>query len=85
MKNETEQIQAASKEAVYNFLVEYMMENCYAPSIREICAATYLSSTSTVHSHLQALEDEGRIKMKANTSRAIKLAGYKFVKTEESA
>ncbi|MCI9127678.1 MAG: LexA repressor [Eubacterium sp.] len=72
-----------SKELVYDFLVNYITENLYAPTIREICEGTYLSSTSSVAHHLSVLEEEGKIEIKGNSSRAIKLVGYKFVKTED--
>lgn len=73
----------SSKEKVYNFLVKFITENLYAPTIREICEGTYLSSTSSVYNHLCKLEEEGRIEIKGNSSRAIKLVGYKFVKVED--
>lgn len=82
MKNQTESTKS-SKEIVYDFLVEFITENLYAPSIREICDGTYLSSTSSVYSHLCKLEEEGKIEIKAYSPRAIKLVGYKFVKAED--
>ena len=72
-----------SKELVYKFLVKFITENLYAPTIREICQGTYLSSTSSVAHHLSVLEKEGKIEIKGNSSRAIKLVGYKFIKVED--
>ena len=72
-----------SKELVYDFLVKFITENLFAPSIREICEGTYLSSTSSVAHHLSVLEKEGKIEIKGNSSRAIKLVGYKFIKVED--
>ena len=43
------------------------------PTVREICAATGIKSTSTVHSILSILEDEGYIVRDAKSSRAIRL------------
>ena len=82
MDQEVEQAQITTKERVYNFLVEYIQKNGYAPSIREICAGTYLSSTTSVYNHLLTLEDEGKIEMKRNSPRAIKLVGYEYRKVK---
>lgn len=71
------------KERVYNFVVRYIKKNGYAPSVREICAGTNLSSTSSVYMHLLKLEDEGKIEMKrGNSPRAIRVAGYEYRKME---
>ena len=45
------------------------------PSVREICAATGLKSTSTVHAHLKALENLGYISRDAGLNRAIHIEG----------
>lgn len=74
-----------TRQRVYDFLVEFMTENGYAPSVREICVGTGLKSTESVYNRLLKLEDEGKIEIKKGYSpRAIKLVGYKFVKVEES-
>lgn len=82
MGKETGQVQITTREMVYKFLVEFIKKNGYSPSIREICAGTYLSSTASVCNHLLTLEDEGKIKMKGNTFRSISLVGYEFRKVE---
>ena len=60
------------QEAVYNFLVK-KMQNGIPPSVREICAATGIKSTSTVHAILNILEEPGYIQRDAKYSRAIRL------------
>ncbi|MBQ3079036.1 MAG: transcriptional repressor LexA [Clostridia bacterium] len=45
----------------------------YPPSVREICAAVGLKSTSTVHAHLNRLEEEGYIRRDATKPRAMEL------------
>lgn len=45
------------------------------PTVREICAATGLRSTSTVAGILNALEQQGYIERDGGSSRAIRLAG----------
>lgn len=45
------------------------------PSVREICAALQIKSTSTVHKYLKELEDDGYIVREENLNRAIRLPG----------
>lgn len=80
MDNAAKQPKVSSRESVYGFLVHYIKENGFAPSVKEISIGTGLRSTCTVHNHLLKLEDEGRIEMKRNSPRAIKLAGYEYRK-----
>ncbi len=55
---------------VYNFLVKKSAQG-YPPSVREICDATGIKSTSTVHAVLSALEDAGYIKRDRYHSRGL--------------
>ena len=71
------------REQIYKFIIEFMKKNGYAPSVKEICIGTDISSTTNVYTHLLKLEDEGKIKMKRKTTRAIKVIGYQFVKMED--
>ncbi|GFI15296.1 LexA repressor [Lachnospiraceae bacterium] len=82
MEKEIEQTQITTQEMVYNFLIEFIKKNGYPPSLREICTGTHLSSTSSVHNHLLALENEEKIKMKPNSPRALKVIEFQFVKME---
>ena len=64
------------QQAVYNFLVKQMSSG-FPPTVREICSATGIKSTSTVHAVLSVLEDEGYIVRDPKNSRAIRLdMGY---------
>ena len=51
------------REEILRFLTQFVAENGYAPSVREICAAVGLQSTATVHYHLGALREAGLIEM----------------------
>ncbi len=62
----------ASQEKVYKYLVQ-KMQNGIPPTVREICTATGIKSTSTVHAILNALEKYGYILRDAKYSRAIRL------------
>lgn len=61
---------------VYNFLVKQSSAG-FPPTVREICSATGIKSTSTVHAILGVLEEEGYIERNAKYSRAIRIdTGY---------
>ena len=82
MENVIKHIKGTGRERVYNFIVEFIKNNGYAPSVREICTGTDLSSTSSVYMHLLKLEDEGKIQVKRKSTRAIKVVGYEFIKVK---
>ncbi len=63
---------------VYKYLKK-AMGNSIPPTVREICEATGIRSTSTVHSALSNLEENGYIIRDPKSSRSIRLTG-----TEES-
>lgn len=85
MENEIKQTIGTTRKKVYDFLVEFITKNGYAPSVKEIRIGTGLKSTSSVYERLLKLEKEGKIEMKRGYSpRAIKLVDYKFVKMEET-
>ena len=45
------------------------------PTVREICAAADIKSTSTVHAYLKLLEEEGYIARQSGLNRAIRMPG----------
>ena len=55
------------------FIAETVAERGYPPSVREACEALGLASSSTVHSHLQALQRKGYIKIDPTKPRAIEV------------
>lgn len=60
------------QQEVYNFLVKQMSEG-FPPSVREICAATGIKSTSSVHAILNFLDEEGYIMRDPKNSRSIRI------------
>ena len=62
------------QQKIYDFLKEKAQYGI-PPSVREICAATGLRSTSTVHAHLKTLEEEGYISRQAGLNRSIHIEG----------
>lgn len=69
-----------SQQLVYDYLCSTMAERAVPPSVREICAATGLRSTSTVHSHLKSLEALGYITRDAGQNRSIHIVGASAAK-----
>lgn len=61
------------QQQIYDFIRTYQKEKGYPPSVREMAAAVGLSSPSTVHAHLSALEDLGLIKRDATKPRALEV------------
>lgn len=61
------------QQAVLNCIEECIREKGYGPTVREICQYLSLSSPSTVHVHLKALEEKGLIKRDPFKSRSITL------------
>ena len=61
------------QQAVYDFVREEIKRNGYAPSVREICDGVGLSSTSTVHTHLETLRKKGYIKRFPSKNRTIEI------------
>jgi repressor LexA len=59
---------------VYDFLKKFTEDKGYPPSVREICEAVSLRSTSTVHGHLKRLEKKGLIKRDPTKPRALEIS-----------
>lgn len=63
-----------TQQNIFDYLKECSSEG-RIPSVREICAETGLSSTSTVHHHLKALEERGLITREHGVNRCIHISG----------
>lgn len=59
---------------IYQFIKD-SIENGYPPTVREICSALNIKSTSTVHKYINLLVEEGYIEKMDNHNRAIRLKG----------
>lgn len=65
------------QRAVYECLARQLQSGGIPPTVREICTATGIRSTSTVHGILNALEEMGYISRDSHYSRAIRIdTGY---------
>ena len=63
------------QQEIWDFLVEYVDEHGYPPTVREIGEAVGLASPSTVHAHLANLERAGLLKRDPTKPRALELIG----------
>ncbi len=62
------------QKAVLAFLQQRAQDGL-PPTVREICTAAGIKSTSTVHAYLKTLEDEGYISRQSGLNRAIRVKG----------
>lgn len=58
---------------IYNFILTNIRNEGYAPSVRDICNALDMKSTSTVHTYLARLEQKGFIQKDAGKSRSLRV------------
>ena len=86
MDKNLEKVGIKTRQRIYEFLIQFFKDNGYAPSVREICQAVDLSSTSSVYNHLMTLERMGKIHIEPkepNKTRSIRIIGYEFRKEEK--
>lgn len=58
---------------ILRYIYDTVEDRGFPPTVREICSAVNLSSTSTVHGHLSRLERKGLISKDATKPRAIEV------------
>lgn len=61
------------QQRILDFIRNEQLNKGYPPSVREICLAVGLKSTSTVHGHLERLEKKGYIRRDPTKPRAIEI------------
>lgn len=76
------EIKRDKQTEVYNVIKQHILNKGYPPSVREICEAVGLKSTSTVHGHLERLERKGLIRRDPTKPRAIELIKDSIIKKE---
>ena len=65
------------QQRVFDYITTFKEKKGYPPSVREICAATGLKSTATVHGHLSRIEKKGYILRDPQKPRAISVSDTK--------
>jgi repressor LexA len=59
------------QQDILNFMKKTIAAKGYSPTVREICQALSIKSTSTVHSDIKALEDKGLVKKDPSKPRTV--------------
>lgn len=67
MKQESKQLE------ILRYIYDTVKDHGFPPTVREICSAVGLSSTSTVHGHLERLERKGLLFKDATKPRALEI------------
>jgi repressor LexA len=63
---------------ILEYMKECILNKGYPPAVREICEAVHLKSTSSVHAHLESLEQKGYIRKDPTKPRAIEILDDNF-------
>jgi repressor LexA len=68
-----------------SYIQDFVADNTYSPSYREIMTHFGFTSTASVHKHLAALQRKGHILLEKNSSRSISLIKEKAPRQESIA
>ena len=63
---------------ILEYIKKEILNRGYPPTVRDICEAVNLKSTSSVHSHLETLEKNGYIRRDPTKPRAIEIVDDNF-------
>ncbi len=66
------------QQEILDYIKEQILERGFPPSVRDICEAVHLKSTSSVHAHLESLEKNGYIRRDPTKPRAIEILDESF-------
>lgn len=67
------------EQKIYHYLIDFLAENTYQPSVREIGKRFRIKSTKTVSDLLQSLANKGFIERDPSRSRGVRLLGHHSV------
>ena len=70
----------SKQKEIYDFIISYMKENLFSPTVREIGMGVGLKSTSSVYTHLKNLQKHNLITMRESEPRTIRPVGYERVR-----
>lgn len=72
------------QEEILTYIKDFTLAKGYPPTVRDICEAVNLKSTSSVHAHLATLERNGFIRRDPTKPRAIEIIdeGFQMVRQE---
>ena len=63
------------QEEVLRFILDYLEQNEYPPTLKEVAGHFGMASVNAVRDHLRALEQKGYLRREADKSRAIAVSG----------
>lgn len=63
----------SKEDQLLDFIKNYLSNNGYPPTVREMCKAIKVSSTSTIFYYLNKLENANKIKKNPNKNRALEV------------
>lgn len=66
------------QQEILEYIKKNILQKGYPPTVRDICDAVHLKSTSSVHSHLETLERNGYIRRDPTKPRAIEILDDTF-------
>lgn len=69
---------SAKQQEILEYIKQSILKKGYPPAVREICEAVHLKSTSSVHSHLETLEENGYIRRDPTKPRTIEILDEQF-------
>jgi len=69
---------------ILDFMKKTIASKGYSPTVREICAALDIKSTSTVHSDIKALEDKGLVRKDPAKPRTVLPVDNEYLKTTQT-
>ena len=70
---------SSKQQEILEFIKSEILTKGYPPSVREICQAVQLKSTSSVHAHLETLEKNGYIRRDPTKPRTIEITDGSFL------
>lgn len=75
---------STKQQEILDYIKDQILKRGFPPSVRDICEAVNLKSTSSVHSHLETLEKNGYIRRDPTKPRAIEICDDNFhmIRTE---
>ena len=69
---------SAKQREILEVIKAEILNRGYPPTVRELCDACNLKSTSSIHSHLETLEKNGYIRRDPSKPRAIEIVDENF-------
>ena len=68
---------------ILDYIIRYMQEYQYPPTVREIAEGIGYASTSTIFNHMMDMRKAGLINYVDSSPRTITVPGYQYMKVAE--